>query len=324
MPSIPEIKPANLSINRYLSLNLAFFGPMDENIRQNNSIKNLKESEIEEPSLGVEKHQKPSPKNWVLFVALLGATLFTTYLAGGFLYALSLFFILAAHEFGHYFAGVKNGVRTTLPLFIPAPPSLFLFGTFGAMIVMKDSIPDRRILMEVGASGPIAGFIVAVPTLIIGLFLSDVVAPTGERGLAFGSSVIMIMLSKAILGVTPLSVDFNIQLHPIAFAGWVGLFITAINLFPIGQLDGGHILYSLLGGKSHIWAKGFFFFLLILIYFWPTWGIWAILLLILTRFRFAPLVDEEILPETSHKRMGIAAIIIFLLTFVPVPIELIG
>ena len=297
---------------------------MGEDICENNFTESLRGSGFKESDLKVETFQEPGPKGWILFFVLFGATLFTTYLAGGVLYAGSLFFILGIHEFGHFFAGVKNGVRTTLPLFIPAPPGLFLFGTFGAMIAIKDPIPDRRVLMEIGAAGPIAGFIVAVPTLIIGLFLSDVVVSTGERGVAFGSSIIMIMLSKAILGVTPLSVDFNIQLHPIAFAGWVGLFITAINLFPIGQLDGGHILYSLLGGKSHIWAKGFFFFLLILVYFWPTWGIWAILLLILTRFRFAPLVDEETLPETSHKRMGIAAVIIFFLTFVPVPIKLIG
>jgi len=296
---------------------------MDENIRQNNSIKSLKERSFKDLGLGMKTRQGPSFKSWVLFFALLGSTLFTTYLAGGVFYAVSLFLILAAHEFAHYFAGVKNGVRTTLPLFIPAPPGILLFGTFGAMILMKDPIPDRRVLMEIGAAGPIAGFIVAVPTLVIGLFLSDVVAPTGERGLAFGSSIIMIVLSKAILGVTPLSADFNIQLHPMAFAGWVGLFVTAINLFPIGQLDGGHVLYALLGEKSHIWAKSFFGFLLVLTYFWPSWGIWAILLFVLTRFKSAPLNDKEVLPLKTHKRLGFAVIAIFLLTFVPVPIELV-
>ena len=297
---------------------------MDEDIFQINSSENLTERGLKKPSQGMEIPQGPSLKIWVLFFFLLGSTLFTTYLAGGVCYAVSLFFILAAHEFGHYFAGVKNGVRTTLPLFIPAPPGLFLFGTFGAMIVMKDPISNRRVLMEIGAAGPIAVFIVAVPTLIIGLLLSDVVAPTGERGLAFGSSVIMIVLSKAVLGVTPLSPDFNIQLHPMAFAGWVGLFVTAINLFPIGQLDGGHVLYSLLGKNSHMWAKIFFGFLLVLTYFWPSWGIWAILLLVLTRFKSAPLTNEEVLPLKAHKWLGFAAITIFFLTFVPVPIELVG
>jgi len=233
---------------------------MDENIQQENYDRKITGDDFSKAGLQVNARKGPGLGSWVLFFVLLGSTLFTTYLAGGKLYALSLFLILGAHEFGHYFAGVKNGVRTTLPLFIPAPPGLFLLGTFGAMIVIKDPIPNRRVLMEIGVAGPIAGFIVAVPTLIIGLFLSEIVPPTGQGGFSFGSSIIMIVLSKAILGVTPLSIDFNIQLHPIALAGWVGLFVTAINLFPIGQLDGGHVLYALLGKKSQIWAKCFFIF----------------------------------------------------------------
>ena len=296
---------------------------MNENIQKSKNITKNTGGEAVYLDQQFNDRKGPTLKNWVLFFVLLGSTLFTTYLAGGKLYALSLFLILGAHEFGHYFAGVRNGVRTTLPLFIPAPPGLFLLGTFGAMIAIKDPIPNKRVLMEIGAAGPIAGFIVAVPTLIIGLFLSEVVVPTGQSGFSFGSSIIMIVLSKAILGVTPLSVDFNIQLHPIALAGWVGLFVTAINLFPIGQLDGGHILYALIGKKSQIWAKCFFVFLLSLVYFWPNWGIWAILLLVLTQFKSAPLEDEEILPQKNHKRAGYLAIIIFFLTFIPIPIEFI-
>ncbi|MBT5257715.1 MAG: site-2 protease family protein [Nitrospina sp.] len=298
---------------------------MDDNIPQDNYFNKTTDTggEVNQTSLQFNERKMPTLRSWVLFFVLLGSTLYTTYLAGGKLYALSLFLILGAHEFGHYFAGVKNGVRTTLPLFIPAPPGLFLLGTFGAMIVIKDPIPNRRVLMEIGAAGPIAGFIVAVPTLIIGLFLSETVAPTGQSGFSFGSSIIMIILSKTILGVTPLSVDFNIQLHPLALAGWVGLFVTAINLFPIGQLDGGHILYALIGEKSKIWAKCFFAFLLFLVYFWPNWGVWAILLLVITRFKSAPLEDEEVLLQKNHKIAGYAAIVILLLTFVPVPIEFI-
>ena len=313
--------PESLNIKSYpLSDHFDWF--MDKNFQLETRIRAI-ENEVIQPSLKNSQLKGPGLKHWVLFLVLFGLTLFTTYLAGGKLYALSLFLILGAHEFGHYFAGVKNGVRTTLPLFIPAPPGLFLLGTFGAMIVIKDPIPNRRVLMEIGAAGPIAGFIVAVPTLIIGLFLSETVAPTGQSGFSFGSSIIMIMLSKAILGVTPLSVDFNIQLHPVALAGWVGLFVTAINLFPIGQLDGGHILYALIGEKSKIWAKCFFAFLLFLVYFWPNWGVWAILLLVITRFKSAPLEDEEVLLQKNHKIAGYAAIAILFLTFVPVPIEFI-
>ncbi len=315
--------PASLSTNLCPPRDLIFliYGRRyPSNHFNENSIENgFSESRLES---GVQ--QEPGFRNWVLFFVLLVSTFFTTYLAGGILYAGSLFLILGAHEFGHYYAGVRNGVKTTLPMFIPAPPSLFLFGTFGAMIVIKDPIPDRRVLMEIGAAGPIAGFIVAVPTLITGLFLSDVVVPTGESGLSFGSSIIMIVLSKIILGVTPLSADFNIQLHPIAFAGRVGLFITTINLFPIGQLDGGHVIYSLFGEKSHILAKLFFVFLIFLIYFWPSWGIWAILLLVLTRLKPAPLIDAEVLPMKFHRKIGVVAIAIFIITFIPVPIEWIG
>ena len=296
---------------------------MDEGTIQGKSAEKLTLPLARGNELQATKIKGPSLKNWILFFVLLGLTLYTTYLAGGKLYALSLFLILGAHEFGHYFAGVKNGVKTTLPLFIPAPPGLFLFGTFGAMIAIKDPIPNRRVLMEIGAAGPVAGFIVAVPTLVIGLFLSDIVEPIGEGGFSFGSSVIMILLSKLILGVTPLSPDFNIQLHPVAFAGWVGLFVTAINLFPIGQLDGGHIIYSLFGKKSKNWAKYFFIFLLSLIYFWPSWGIWAVLLIVITRFKSAPLLDDEVLPLKKHKIIGYLAIVIFILTFVPVPIEVV-
>ena len=177
---------------------------MDENIQEGNYDRKITGDEFSKADLQVNDRKRPGLGSWVLFFVLLGSTLFTTYLAGGKLYALSLFLILGAHEFGHYFAGLKNGVRTTLPLFIPAPPGMFLLGTFGAMIVIKDPIPNRRVLMEIGVAGPIAGFIVAVPTLIIGLFFSEIVAATGERGFSFGSSVIMIILSKAILGVTPL------------------------------------------------------------------------------------------------------------------------
>jgi membrane-associated protease RseP (regulator of RpoE activity) len=296
---------------------------MDESAYQSKSAEKLILPLARENEFEATKVKGPSLKNWILFFILLGLTLYTTYLAGGKLYALSLFLILGAHEFGHYFAGVKNGVKTTLPLFIPAPPGLFLFGTFGAMIAIKDPIPNRRVLMEIGAAGPVAGFIVAVPTLIIGLYLSDIVEPLGEGGFSFGSSIIMILLSKLILGVTPLSADFNIQLHPVAFAGWVGLFVTAINLFPIGQLDGGHIIYSLFGKKSKNWAKYFFIFLLSLIYFWPSWGIWAVLLLVITRFKSAPLLNDDILPLKKHRKIGYIAIVIFILTFVPVPIEVI-
>ncbi|GJL78397.1 MAG: peptidase M50 [Nitrospinaceae bacterium] len=259
----------------------------------------------------------PNIKNWIIFSLLLAGTLVTTYLAGGFLFSIFLMLILGTHEFGHYWASRKNNVKATLPFFIPAPP-VFIFGTFGAFIQIKELIPNRRVLMEIGAAGPIAGFIVAVPTLILGLFLSETTQVHTGQGLTFGSSILLTVLSKLILGVTPFSTEVNINLHPIAFAGWIGLFVTALNLLPIGQLDGGHILYSLFKEKYGIFSKGFFVLLFPLGYFWPGWFFWAVMIALMG-FKPAPLVDESVLPDRRRRLLGFASIIIFLLTFIPVP-----
>jgi membrane-associated protease RseP (regulator of RpoE activity) len=258
-----------------------------------------------------------SIKNWIIFFLLLAGTLFTTYLAGGFLFSIFLILILGTHEFGHYWASRRNNVKATLPFFIPAPP-IFIAGTFGAFIQIKELIPNRRVLMEIGSAGPIAGFIVAVPTLILGLFLSETTQAETFHGLSFGSSILLNVLSKLILGVTPLSTEVNIHFHPIAFAGWIGLFVTALNLLPIGQLDGGHVLYSLCKERYELLSKAFFVSLFPLGYFWPGWLFWAVMI-ILMGFRSAPLVDDSILPDRKHRVMGYISIIIFLLTFIPVP-----
>lgn len=258
-------------------------------------------------------------RSYLVFFTLLFTTLVSTYLAGGVFFAISLILILGAHEFGHYWASRKNHVRASLPYFIPAPP-FFIAGTFGAFIQIKDPIPNRRVLMEIGASGPIAGFIVAVPILIVGLLLSHVSENSHVRGLNFGSSILLQVFTKLILGVTPLSTDVNIELHPIAFAGWIGLFVTALNLLPIGQLDGGHIIYSLFRTRYDILAKLFFLLLLPLGYFWTGWLFWAFLIT-LFGFRHPPLIDESILLEKKHRIMGYLSIVIFVVTFIPIPFE---
>ena len=263
----------------------------------------------------------PSAKSWIIFSLLLAGTLYTTYLAGGFLFSIFLVFILGTHEFGHYWASRKNNVKATLPFFIPAPP-IFIAGTFGAFIQIKELIPNRRILMEIGAAGPIAGFIVAVPTLILGLFLSETSPAETTHGLTFGSSILLTILSKLILGVTPLSTEVNIHLHPIAFAGWIGLFVTALNLLPIGQLDGGHIIYSQFKESYGLLSKAFYVLLFPLGYFWPGWFFWAVMIM-LVGFKPAPLVDDLIPPDKKHRVLGYFSIVIFLLTFIPVPFEVI-
>jgi len=196
--NIPVIKPGNLLIGRYLPATIPATIRSGEKLLSNH---------------------KPGLKEWLVFFALLAMTALTTLLTGGVLFAISLLAILGAHEFGHYLAARKNGVRTSLPFFVPAPP-FFIIGTFGAFILIKESIPNRKVLIEIGCAGPIIGFIVTIPTLIVGLSLSKVGPLVETGGLSFGSSILMEMISEMVLGVSPFSSDVTIYLHPIARAGW--------------------------------------------------------------------------------------------------------
>jgi membrane-associated protease RseP (regulator of RpoE activity) len=276
-----------------------------------------KEVAIQESHLDIAVAVVPIKKNWWLFSILLTSTLVTTYLAGGFLFSLSLLLILGAHEFGHYWASRKNAVQSTLPYFIPAPP-MFIAGTFGAFIQIKQRIPNRRVLMEIGAAGPIAGFIVAVPMLALGLYLSRVTPSVAMGGVSFGSSFILNLFSELILGIDPSSPFINIHLHPIAFAGWIGMLVTALNLMPVGQLDGGHIIYSLFPDKHRLIGKLFFVALFPLGYFWPGWFFWAVMI-VLMGFKTAPLNEELVELDTFHKVLGVVSMLIFMLTFNPIP-----
>ena len=260
---------------------------------------------------------EPIKNNWLLFSILLTATLVTTFLAGGLLFSISLLLILGAHEFGHYWASKKNGVQSTLPYFIPAPP-IFIAGTFGAFIQIKQRIPNRMVLMEIGAAGPIAGFVVALPMLILGLYLSPVTPSIGMGSINFGSSLILNFCSQLVLGVDPSSPDINIHLHPIAFAGWIGMLITALNLMPVGQLDGGHIIYAIAPGKHSAIGKFFFAGLFPLGYFWPGWFFWAAMIALMG-FKTAPLKEDVEKLKLTHIVLGSISMVIFVLTFIPIP-----
>ena len=260
---------------------------------------------------------EPIKNNWLLFSILLTATLVTTFLAGGLLFSISLLLILGAHEFGHYWASKKNGVQSTLPYFIPAPP-IFIAGTFGAFIQIKQRIPNRMVLMEIGAAGPIMGFVVALPMLILGLYLSSVTPSIGMGSINFGSSLILNFCSQLVLGVDPSSPDINIHLHPIAFAGWIGMLITALNLMPVGQLDGGHIIYAIAPGKHSAIGKIFFAGLFPLGYFWPGWFFWAAMIALMG-FKTAPLKEDVEKLKLTHIVLGSISMVIFILTFIPIP-----
>jgi membrane-associated protease RseP (regulator of RpoE activity) len=233
-------------------------------------------------------------------------------------FSLTLMIILLSHELSHYFSSRKHGVEATLPYFIPAPT---IFGTFGAFIKMKSPIVTRKALIDIGASGPIAGFIISVIATIIGLNMSEIVSSAQAKGaLNLGDSLLFSLLSRIVLGVTPS--DSDILLNPVAFAGWIGLFVTSINLIPVGQLDGGHIAYALFGEK-HTRLSFMLIFVMVLfgLFLWEGWFVWAVLLLILG-LKHPPVIYWEVPLDSKRKFIGWLALVIFILTFIPTPFQL--
>jgi len=239
-------------------------------------------------------------------------------------FAGTLMIILAVHELSHYFASKRQHITATLPYFIPAPSFI---GTFGAFIKMKSPIITRNALIDVGASGPIAGFIVSLIASIVGLSISHTVPLAEADGsLILGDSLMFSFLSRVIVGVLPDS--FDILLHPVAFAGWIGLFITSLNLLPIGQLDGGHIAYAILGDRHRyvsitlVVALAIFGFLAIIgAYGWEGWGVWALMLLFLG-IKHPPVLDREMPLDLTRKYIALVALFIFIITFIPIPFKM--
>lgn len=194
-----------------------------------------------------------------IHAALFAACCITTSIAGGPYFGATLMGILAFHEAGHYITSRYHGVEVSLPYFIPLPPFVTL-GTLGAVIRMPKPIDDRNKLFDVGASGPIAGLVVAIPLLVIGLHLSEVKPPNPEGSIE-GNSILYALLKYAVFGEWLPSDGRDVDLHPMAFAGWVGLLITMINLMPIGQLDGGHVARAVLGDRHEKWSERLHFVL---------------------------------------------------------------
>jgi membrane-associated protease RseP (regulator of RpoE activity) len=236
-------------------------------------------------------------------------------------YAIAIMTILLFHEFGHYFLARLHRVEATLPFFIPAPPIIFFIGTLGAFIRMRSLPRDRRALFDVGAAGPWAGMLVAVPALLVGLALSEVrpSEPGGEVGLFLGDSLLFQWLTWLVLGTT--GEDVTILLHPVALAGWVGLLVTALNLLPVGQLDGGHVVYAALGEHWHRWiSRGTLTTLLVLgISGAATWLVWAVVLSFLG-VRHPRLQDADTHLDRPRKWAAAATLVMFLVTFMPEPV----
>jgi membrane-associated protease RseP (regulator of RpoE activity) len=224
--------------------------------------------------------------------------------------------ILLSHELGHYFMSRKHGVEATLPYFIPAPT---MIGTFGAVIKMRSNVPDRRALLDIGAAGPIVGFIVSIPVLIIGLNLSKI-TPEASGGMTFGTSLLLEFMARYLFPATP--EGHVIYLHPVGLAGWLGLLVTMMNLLPMGSMDGGHIAYALFG-KWHRHISRFVVAAMLVmgLFGWAGWTVWGILNLFFG-LRHPPPMNPDVPLDGKRKLVAAAAALIFILTFVPVPISI--
>ncbi len=288
----------------------------------------------------------------LLFLATVVTTFISGYMQGGdfisgISFSAALIFILGSHEMGHYFFGRRYGVDITPPYFIPAPPFVSPIGTFGAFIKIRSPIYSRKALFDIGVAGPIAGVLVAIPILYVGLKLSKVVVVddyTQGVGVVLGSSPIFSFFVEAIVGEIPVGKD--VLLHPIAFAGWIGLLVTAFNLIPSGQLDGGHIVYAVLGKKIHSVTSVFAISILVILGMgtgpllrfldkvgfdlysnsivfegWPGWLVWAFFLTVMG-IKHPPTVYEREEIGPIRKIIAFIAVLIFIGCFSPVPIKL--
>jgi Zn-dependent protease with chaperone function len=322
------------------------------------------------------KHPLPSPKNpdqrinyllfIITFISILFAGILTAYrgpetldlaviwahvqsdLDQSLAFAISMLGILTAHEFGHYFAARYHQTRVTLPYFIPFP--LSPFGTMGAFIRLLEPPRNKKVLLDIGLAGPLAGLIVTIPVLVIGLSLSEVQtlpAVLPERFGFEGNSILYLILKYLVHGAwlpqpasygnlspilywiqyfitgTPLPAGgLDVTIHPIAWAGWAGLLITSLNLIPAGQLDGGHLIYSLSGGRIK-WIRPLIVVVLFgLGFLWSGWWLWAAMILLLGK-RYAEPLDDITDLNPARKTLARVGLVIFFLIFMPVPLILV-
>jgi len=238
-------------------------------------------------------------------------------LTRGLPFSFTLLAILSTHELGHFFASRRHGVEATLPYFIPAPTFL---GTFGAFIKMRSPIKNKQALLDIGAAGPLSGFAVSVIATLWGLSLSQVIPTPPEGGLSLGSPIIFHILSYITIGQVPEGQD--VLLHPVAFAGWLGFFITSLNLLPIGQLDGGHMVYAILGKRHRVVSLTMIPILIVLgIFTWPGWLIWAVLSTFLG-IGHPPIIDAYTPLDRRRRWIGWFTLVVFVITFIPNPFDL--
>ncbi len=273
---------------------------------------------------------------WVNLILLI-ITFFTSSIAGGLQagidplnggvlravvagipFAVALMIVLGVHELGHYFAARRYGIKVTLPYFIPAPT---LIGTFGAFIKMKSPVATRRQLAVVAIMGPLMGFLAALVVTLVGLHYSEVrmVQNLPADSIQLGDPLIMKLLYKIYFGD---KINGEVFLHPIAFAGWIGFFVTALNLIPASQLDGGHIFFTIFERWHSMTTIVISLSLIVLgIFSWGGWIIWGVLIFLIGR-KHPFVIYQEIPPDRATKAIFIVAMLLFLLTFIPVPFKI--
>jgi membrane-associated protease RseP (regulator of RpoE activity) len=232
-------------------------------------------------------------------------------------YAMSLLGILGVHELGHYVMARRHGVEVTLPYFIPVPMGL---GTFGAFIQMKSLIKSRRAVFDIGIAGPLAGLVVAVPLLYSGLTAAPSL-PGAEDPFAMntGSSLLLSLLYQASHGGDVGAVA--VHLSPVAFAGWIGVFVTALNLLPVGQLDGGHVAYALFGRRHATTVSILVVFLMVGLglFVWPELLTWALIVSLLAGLSHMPALDDVTPPGARRFALGALALALPILILMPIP-----
>lgn len=293
------------------------------------------ENEYRVSLIGLPTVIRPTESNWIinliLFIATVASTLFTgagsvgsTNLWDGWPFSLSIMAILTAHEFGHYFAARYHKVPVTLPYFIPLP-FLSIIGTLGAFIRLKAPAKNKRVLMDIGAAGPLAGLVVAIPVLFYGLATSPVGPLPTESYMLEGNSLLYLAMKLIVFGQVLPGGGLDVSLNQVAWAGWVGLLVTSLNLIPVGQLDGGHVTYVLFGkkAKQFFWPVMIALALLSLFTQTFTWVVWIGMLYFLGRVHAEPL--DDVTPLDSRRRIiAIITFVLFFLIFVPIPIQIIN
>jgi len=256
-------------------------------------------------------------RRYTIHIILFILTVASTWIVGGPAYSFTIILILLGHEMGHYLMSRRYGIRATLPYFLPFP--LPPFGTLGAVIRMESTVSSRKALFDTGVAGPFTSLILSIPAIVIGLKLSNIVPVSHikEGALRLADPLLFSFIQRFVLG--EVSENYEILLHPVGFAGWVGLFVTSLNLLPIGQLDGGHIAYGLFGRRSRvIFLIAIVVMAFITVFYNPGWFL-LLILIILFGFRHPPPIDDITPLDWGRKIVGGAAFLVFFLSFTPAP-----